>query len=571
MKTKKVICENEGGDEMNMKMPIGIDDFAEARENCYLVDKTGFLSKFLPQHAKVTLFARPRRFGKTLTLSMMRYFLDIEGAQEHRKLFEGLRVAEDAATMAWQGTRPVLFLTLKDWKGKSWEAMLENIRFLLGNLFSERDFLLKDDMKERDCRNFQAILDGTAGEPLLRDGLAFLLRLFSVHYGRKAVLLLDEYDAPIQEAWANGFYNDAIDFFRTFFSRAIKTNETLDFAVLTGVLRASKESIFSGLNNLAISSVISGSYADAFGFTKQDVQKMASNLGRMDCLEEIASWYDGYDFQGVEIYNPWSVINYFQYDCRAEAYWINTSGNHILQEMLQNVDDRREREMAGLMQGKSVQTGLNETFVYSDMGENKDDLYTLLLFAGYLKCVAVHKDEEGDAVYELAIPNREIRSVYRHEILRNLSGMAGQSILREMMQAIVQGNAKRFQEDLQKILLDMASVHDTAKPEAFYHGLMLGMTVWLARKYRMESNQESGYGKFDLAFFPQAARLPGILMEFKSAGKIGQMKKAAEAACRQVEERNYAERLRVEGVSQIWCYGIAFCGKRVELQMCVLD
>lgn len=280
---------------MNMKMPIGIDDFAEARENCYLVDKTGFLSKFLPQHAKVTLFARPRRFGKTLTLSMMRYFLDIEGAQEHRKLFEGLRVAEDAATMAWQGTRPVLFLTLKDWKGKSWEAMLENIRFLLGNLFSERDFLLKDDMKERDCRNFQAILDGTAGEPLLRDGLAFLLRLFSVHYGRKAVLLLDEYDAPIQEAWANGFYNDAIDFFRTFFSRAIKTNETLDFAVLTGVLRVSKESIFSGLNNLAISSVISGSYADAFGFTKQDVQKMASDLGRMDCLEEIASWYDGYD------------------------------------------------------------------------------------------------------------------------------------------------------------------------------------------------------------------------------------------------------------------------------------
>ena len=289
---------------MRMVMPIGRDDFADVRSGYYFVDKTPFLCSFLKAHAKVTLFTRPRRFGKTLTLSMFRYFLSIDHAEENRKLFDGLQVVNDAEAMAMQGTRPVLFLTLKGWNGLSWEMLQGRVRRRLGDLFRAYDFLLKDDLNAYDREHFQMILDGSGAFDERVDAMTFLLRLLEAHYGKKPVLLLDEYDVPIQSAWEHHYYEDAMGFFREFLSSALKSNPSLDFAVLTGVLRITKENIFSALNNLKGDSIFRLQYPEAFGFTTTEVEQIARDFGREDKLPELQDWYDGYRFSGQEVYNP---------------------------------------------------------------------------------------------------------------------------------------------------------------------------------------------------------------------------------------------------------------------------
>ena len=294
---------------------------------------------------------------------------------------------------------------------------------------------------------------------------------------------------------------------------------------------------------------------------------MARDLGREDKLAELASWYDGYAFQGVDIYNPWSVNNYFKQDCKARAYWVNTSGNSILRTMLEDVTAVRERELAGLMEGKTIPVQLDEAFIYQNIGQKKDDLYTLMLFTGYLKCVGIESDEDDDETYELSIPNREIRSVFRREILDNLSGHVGRSILRDMMQAMLEGDTDIFESCLRQILRGMVSFYDVAHPESFYHGMMLGMTVWLDKKFTIQSNRESGYGRFDLALFPKTKDLPGVLMEFKSAKSEEDLQREAEKAQQQMLERGYSASMKDAGVERIWCYGIAFFGKQVFVTM----
>ena len=552
---------------MMLRIPIGTEDFKDIREQFYFVDKSSFISEFFRRRAAVTLITRPRRFGKTLTLSMMKYFLDLENAEENRKLFDGLRVTEDAAAMQEQGTRPVVFLTLKNFDGSTWEEMQDSFAYGMQSLFLPFKYLLDcDKIAPEDKELFRKVCKEEAGVSALRYSLDLLLRMLHAFYGKRAVLLLDEYDAPLQNAWDGGYYPEAIKFFRFFFSSAFKTNPSLDFAILTGVLRIAKESIFSGLNNLKVSTVVSGGYADAFGYTKDDIAKMAQDLGHADKVGELADWYDGYDFQGVDIYNPWSVNNYFEEGCRPAPYWLNTSGNAILSELLAHIDETRAAEIEQLIDGKTVTVNLDEAFVYDDIGKNSDDLYTLLLFTGYLKCVRTTM-EDDEFLCELAIPNREIRSLYRREIKGKFSGTSGRSILLRMTSAMERGDDSAFSSCLQKILRDMASVHDTAKPESFYHGLMLGLTVWLNTKYRIRSNRESGYGRFDLALFPNDRQLPGILMEFKSVGDESKLELAADAACQQMQEREYTSALKEEGIRTIWCYGIAFCKKRVAIHL----
>lgn len=553
---------------MDVRMAIGTEDFAEVRENYYFVDKTGFISEYFSHHAKVTLLARPRRFGKTLLMSMMQRFLDIRGAEANRKLFDGLEVMQDARAMAEQGTRPVVFLTLRDWEAGTWESMQKFIAFGLQDVCRPFQFLLDSDaVSEKDKKDFQALKERKADIPLMRRSLVLFCKMLEAHYGKKAVLLIDEYDAPIQCAWSHGYYNEAIEFYRGFFAAALKSNPSLGFGILTGVLRIAKESIFSGLNNLEVSTVVSGGYADACGYTQAEVEKMARDLGREDKLAELQSWYDGYAFQGVDIYNPWSVNNYFKQDCKARAYWVNTSGNSILRTMLEDVTAARERELAGLMDGGTIPVQLDEAFIYQNIGQKKDDLYTLMLFTGYLKCVGVESDEDDDETYELSLPNREIRSVFRREILDNLSGHVGRSILRDMMQAMLAGDTDIFESCLRQILRGMVSFYDVAQPESFYHGMMLGMTVWLDKKFRIVSNRESGYGRFDLALFPNRKDLPGVLMEFKSVKNEDDLQTEAEKAQQQMLEKEYAASMKDAGVEHIWCYGIAFCGKQVFVTM----
>lgn len=550
---------------MKTVLPIGTEYFAKLRANYYFVDKTTFLSDFFRGHADVTLITRPRRFGKTLLLSMTQQFLDIEDAEEHRKLFEGLKVMDDPVAMAEQGTRPVVFMTLRDWDSNTWESMQEFIAFGLQSVCRPLRYLLESDkVSTKDKKDFDRLWNREGDLGLMRRALPLLCEMLRDHYGRDAVLLIDEYDAPLQSAWSHGYYEDAIDFYRGFFASALKSNPALDFAILTGVLRIAKESIFSGLNNLKVSTVLRGGFADACGYTKAEVAKLAHDLGHEDKLEELASWYDGYDFQGTEIYNPWSVNNYFSENCEAEAYWVNTSGNSILQTMLERIDQKRARDFVRLMEGKTICTQVEDSFIYQDIEEHRANLYALLLTTGYLKCVG--RTKEDDATwYDLALPNRELRSVFRREIMKYLS-YDDVNLLYDLLKAMQEGDTEEFEEDLQTVLRSFVSCHDAAHPESFYHGLMLGLTVWLEKRYRIQSNRESGYGRFDLAFFPKKEDLPGILLEFKAVKEEEELAAAAEAACQQIEEKAYLAAFQTAGVGDVWRYGVAFCKKQVVVK-----
>ena len=551
---------------MKMVVPIGTEYFSELRSQYYFVDKSGFLSEFFRERPKVLLLTRPRRFGKSLLLSMTQQFLDIDGAEGHRKLFEGLKVMDDPVAMAHQGSRPVIFVTMKNMEWDTWAGMQKKIAQVFSRLYSQFKSLRKDDMDPGDRMAFEAIYAGTAKLETMSEAFSLLCRLLEAHDGKKAVLLIDEYDAPIQWAWTHRYYEDAIGFFRSLYSSALKSNPSLDFAILTGVLRIAKESIFSGLNNLKVSTVRRGGFATACGYTKEEVAKMARDLGHEDKLEELASWYDGYNFQGVDIYNPWSVNNYFSEHCEAEAYWVNTSGNDILQTMLERIDKKRARDFQRLLEGETIRTPLEDSFIYKDIEEHRANLYALLLSTGYLKCIRSGKDDDV-RWYDLCLPNREIRSVFRSEIMKYLSYPSGSDLLFDLLEAMQEGDTEDFEDGLQKILRNMVSYHDAAQPESFYHGLMLGLSVWLESRYRIRSNRESGYGRFDLAFFPKRPALPGLVMEFKAVEKEEDLVQGAEDACRQIEEKAYATELEAEGVQDIWKYGIAFCKKQVLVKM----
>lgn len=547
-------------------MPIGVDDFAEVRKNYYLIDKTMFLRDFLKMHTEVTLFTRPRRFGKTLTLSMMRYFFDIEGAEAHRELFHGLAVENDADTMAQQGTRPVVFLTMKGWKGLTWEILQVRVRQQLGELFNENRFLWDDDLSDWERTRFQSVLDDTDSFAALSDALAFLLRLLKAHYRKKVVLLLDEYDVPIQSAWEHGYYKEAIDFFRAFLSAALKTNPALDFAVLTGVLRISKESIFSDLNNLKNDSVLRMQYPEAFGFTTTDVEKLAADLGRMDKLSEVRDWYDGYRFGGVDIYNPWSVLNYFDQGCDPDTYWVNTSGNAILGELLRHTDREHLEMLEGLLQGGTVQGNLREGVIYSDIQEDEDALYTMLCTTGYLTIDNMRR--MGNVrIYTLRLPNREIQALFGTEILNRFPKTLSSSSLVCLMDSMLNGDTAQVQAGLSQYLEVLVSTFDAAKgKEAFYHGFVLGMTALLVPEYDIRSNRESGYGRYDIAVFPKKAGAAGIVLEFKTVESEDQLETDAQTALRQIKDRDYDAEFRAQGVKHVLHYGIAFCGKRVRVE-----
>ena len=553
---------------MNTAMPIGIDDFAEARRRYYLVDKTAVISQLVQHPAQVTLFTRPRRFGKTMLMSMLRYFLDIEGAEEHRRLFDGLAVSQDAATMQLQGSRPVLFLTLKGWKANNWQEMQEVIVDGLGQMFDEREYLLDTPtLTKRERRTFEAIQMGTASIITCRSALVLLLRLLARHYGKKPVLLLDEYDVPIQTAWTHHYYDEAIGFFREFLSGALKSNENLDFAVLTGVLRIAKESIFSDLNNLKVDSLVHVQYPEAFGFTSDEVAQMAADLGKTDNLAELRDWYDGYRLKGQEIYNPWSVLNYFDRGCQPEPYWVNTSGNAILQEMLQHASEETLQAMQGVLQGQSITAMLREGVIYSEIYANRNALYTMLLTTGYLTCAQSERTDLGTRA-QLIIPNREILALFRREVLERYQLDNLPTDVQELLQALLQGDVATVQRGLGEYLAVLTSMFDVAMgKESFYHGFVLGLTAILVPQYEVQSNRESGYGRYDIAVFPKQAGKPGLVLEFKTAETEDELPTKAQEALAQIAERDYDASFRARGAAQVYHYGIAFCGKRLQVAL----
>ena len=552
--------------KQNKVMPVGVDDFKKLREQYYFVDKTKFIQDLIDGHSDVTLITRPRRFGKTLTMSMLYYFFTNENAGENRKLFNGTEIAAAGeAYMAEQGTRPVVFLTLKDVKMNTWEACLKKMGQKMASLYN-RFGILGDSNKlsAYQKRIYSGILDGNADAEALEDGLQHLSECLETHYEKKPILLIDEYDVPIQSAWEHEYYDRAIGFFRNFLSAALKTNPALGFAILTGVMRIAKESIFSALNNLKVSSVAQGSYADIMGFTTDEVEKMAADLGHADKTEELKEWYDGYNFSGKEIYNPWSVISYFDEECKAKPYWVHTSGNGILANMLEHTDAAQEKNLYKLLRMKAVATRIKETVLYSDIYRDSAALYTMLLTTGYLKMVpGIFGDDPEYCT--LAIPNKEIRTVYASEILEKLEqgGKSFDSVA--FLENLLAGNAKEFSGELSRYLETMVSYHDTSNHEGFYHGFMLGILAVLASRYHVRSNRESGYGRFDLAVFPKHKGQAGVLMELKVAKTEGELQKEAETALAQIEEMDYLAEFRAQGIENVWKYGIAFCGKKLNV------
>lgn len=551
-------------------MPVGIDDFKKLREEgYYFVDKTRFIKDFLDGHSNVTLITRPRRFGKTLTLSMLQYFFTMVKAEENRALFHGLDIETSGERyMREQGTRPVLFLTLKDAHSNTFSSMMIKVSELLRQLYSRFSYLSESgSLSVQDREYFMSILQGTCTAENMQFSLSNLIQFLEKHHHRQPILLLDEYDAPILSAWEKGYYSECVDFMRGFLGIALKTNLSLDFAVLTGVARISKESIFSGLNNLDVCSVLSDTYSDAMGFTQEEAVKLMADCGVEDKLTDLKRWYDGYRFGKKDIYNPWSVINFVRHGCEFRPYWLNTSGNAILHELLERVDSRRKRELEGLLQGKSVNAPVMENIVYSDIRNSRDALFMMLMTTGYLKPVEIWKESDYTEWAKLEIPNAEVRMAYRKEILGSIVPSQGESLLRDMLHSMTSGDLDGFSENLSALLQDFVSYHDAAQPESFYHGFILGLSVLMSGSYRVESNRESGYGRFDIAFFPLQPSNPGVILELKAAKSEDELEAKAREALSQIEDKAYGAELSKQVVKEIWTYGISFCGKKVWMDM----
>ena len=553
------------------KMPIGIDDFGKIRnKDFYFVDKTRFIRQLIDSSREVTLITRPRRFGKTLTLSMLEYFFSIEKEEQSRHLFDNLAIEEAGPEyMAQRGQYPVIFLTLKDIQNPawtSWERMLSFVRLYFSQVFAKYRYLCQSESIDVNWKLlFQHIVDGVATEDELALSLRNLMTMMQQYYGKKVILLIDEYDAPIQQAWESGYYTECIGFMRQFLSSALKTNDTLDFAVLTGVTRISKESIFSGLNNLDVCSVLNNRYADVFGFTEAEIQKLLGAVDHREKLPELKQWYDGYHIGQREIYNPWSVINYVANDCQARPYWVRTSGNSILQHLLSHVDELRIQMMQKLLHGKNIRVTLDDSLVYSEIDKNPGALFNLLLTTGYLTVDKVLSFSEDR--YALRIPNEEIRKLYSTEILNSLGENVTKNTFDDLFDYLLDGEAENFALQLQQILKAVVSVYDAANKESFYHGFMLGMTaLFLGKDYTVESNRESGYGRFDLAIFPKEAGRAGVIMEFKVAANEGEMEEKAKEALQQIEDREYITEFQKRGIKEVWKYGIAFCGKKIAVR-----
>lgn len=551
---------------MRKPMPIGIDDFKKVRENYYLVDKTDIIRKLIDTHAEVTLFTRPRRFGKTLTMSMLDYFFSIDKKAYSEALFKDMNISKAGTPyMKEWGKYPVIFMTLKDCAELNWADTYEQFKIFIKKEFQKHSYLIDGDiLRPEEKASVQRILDGTASVAEYKCSLGDLSAYLHRYFKEKTIILLDEHDAPLQAAYSHGFYEEAIAFFRRCLSIALKGNGNLHFAVLTGVQRIAKESIFSGLNNLDVYSVLSKQYDDAFGFTTEEVRQLASDLGYSEKAGELKQWYDGYTFGTCEIYNPWSVIKYFASSCVPAPYWISTSNNSILQLLLHKAGYLQFTALQNLLRGDSVIAGLNENVVYNALDIDQNSLYTMLLTAGYLTVASVI--DQADNIYALRIPNEEIKRVYRIEILDTLLTGSNRMTFEDLFIYLLSGQEEQFAVQLQRIITQFVSIYDATNKESFYHGFMLGMiALFLHKEYVIESNRESGYGRFDIAIFPRNIAKAGVILEFKVAPTEKELPKKAVEALKQIEQQAYFTEFKKRGIQTVWKYGVSFCRKHVVI------
>ncbi len=551
-------------------LPIGISDYVRAQSEYYYVDKTLLIKEFLDQKPLVSLFTRPRRFGKTLNMDMLRVFFEISD-EDTGKYFTDKAIWKCGDEYrSHQGKYPIIFLTFKDVKFETWEATIDKIRGLLQDEYGRHQEIINSNkLSQYEKDYFTKILNGTSNEVELTSALERLSKMLATYYGKAPIIIIDEYDTPIQEGYSKDFYEEIIGFMRNFFSGAFKDNKNLSYGFLTGILRIAQESIFSGLNNLTVDSVMDEEYDSFFGFTGDEVRTMLEYYGMEKKEKELKEWYDGYLFGREEIYNPWSVINYISKGCVPQAYWVNTGKNEILEDVLKIATDDITEKLYSLLQGERVIARIDQNVVYPSLGEDSANIYSLLLVAGYLKIQKKELQADGSYLCEVSIPNREIVAVYKSEILSHLFqiGAVTRTTANKIAESLYGNDYKKLQNAIAEYMDKSVSFYD-AGAEGFYHGLVLGLIALMDNQYKIKSNRESGDGRYDICLIPRKHRYPGVIMELKWKKNLrgDYLDKLAEEALSQIDEMGYDSELKEEGIYNILKMGIAFSGKKVSIK-----
>ena len=556
-----------------LPLPIGVSDYKKLVSGYYYVDKTLLFKDFLDARPQVSLFTRPRRFGKTLAMNMIKTFFEISDT-DTSKYFKDKKIWSCGEKYRReQGKYPVISVTFKDIKFPAWEQSLEAIRNVIAAEYRRHIYLLESDKcNEYDKKYFRSVAEGTVTEVGLTSAFQTLSSMLHTHYGKPAVIIIDEYDTPIQQGYTADYYKQIISFMRNLLSGAFKDNSNLSYGFLTGILRVAKESIFSGLNNLKVNSILEERYSEYFGFTKDEIRDMMEYYGRIDKYEEICEWYDGYRFGNTDIFNPWSVLNYMDENCSAKAYWQSTGDNSIIRQIVAEADDETPDNLRKVMQGQMVSSYVDTSVIYPEIRSNPTTIYSFLLAAGYLKTVKKDDLHDGNSICDIAIPNKEIFYVYEREILSALSDVISQSTAIAIQRAIIKQDVPKLQEHLQKLLLTTISSFDYAH-ENFYHGLILGICAIMNNLYRVDSNRESGHGRYDIQLIPYNKKLPGIIIELKvlkedvSEDRIdSELEKSAKDALDQIEKKQYVTTIKQEGIAHFFKVGVSFYKKHVKLK-----
>lgn len=543
----------------NKSLPIGVSDFKLATTGYYYVDKTLMIRDFLDKKPMVSLFTRPRRFGKTLNMDMLRVFFE-KTNEDTSVYFKDKQIWQcgDYYTKH-QGQYPVIFLTFKDVKSMTWEETFQKIRRLISLEFIRHNELETSSVLTAYEKEQYHLLAGDSGDEVdCQMGLQLLSLLLHKHYGRECIIIIDEYDTPIQQGHTCNFYPEIVNFMRNFFSGGLKDNPHLAYGFLTGILRVAKESIFSGMNNLKTYSILDDGYSSYFGFTEKEVKDMLRYYGKDDKYNELSEWYDGYRFGNTEIFNPWSVINYISDNCFPKAFWQSTGSNEIIGEIIQAATPEITKDLYKLLCGEKIAAYIDTGVIYPEVQNNPYSIYSFLLVAGYLKVANIYPQSDGNFMCDVAIPNKEITFVYEKEVLNRTNQ---NSLAISISQAIFSKDTQKLQALLEDFMVKSISSIDGAN-EGFYHGMMLGLCAILGNRYKIRSNRESGLGRFDIQLMPLTKGMPGFIFEFKhTKDEHTDLSALADSALQQIEAKKYDTELRDNGVNSIISIGIAFRGK----------
>lgn len=558
---------------MKKKLPIGISNFKEIIEDeYYYFDKTEFIGNLFEEVSKIKLFTRPRRFGKTLNMSMIKYFFDIENKNENKKLFENLKISENEY-FEKQGTAPVISISFRNYDESSWRNGFEMIKNTISDLYDEFEFV-KENLSARKKEKYDSILFNRATEATWKLSLLDLTKYLYEYYGRKVVVLIDEYDQPIIDSYVKGYYQEAISFFKTFYGVVLKDNNYLEMGIMTGILRVAKENIFSGLNNLRVHTILDNRFTEYFGITESEVEKALTDFNLEFELQDVQKWYNGYLFGDIKVYNPWSIINFLN-DEKLKPYWVNTSGNELIKLYLKKLKNEIFDDFSKLLNREEIYKRINENMTFSNLESNySKNIWNLFFHSGYL---TLAKKIEDDGMCYLKIPNEEILKMFS-EMFIEIYFEDYEKFL-YMSNALREGNISEFEKHLKEVLLENVGIFDVSGiyREQFYHGLMLGIILTLKNEYEITSNNFSGKGRYDLLLKPKnlEKRKEGIILELKvvntmenlSEDKIFEkLENECDIALQQIEDKEYDSVLKNAGVENILKIGIAFFGKEVAVK-----